>query len=109
MSRYLVTFFKHLPSSDGHIFKSPQQSIEICRAKSIERAVQAAERRYERLCNLPHWTFHADTLEVEVDDKKVDRAAPVAKVPTGRLTLSALTKSEISTSWLGCSSKTADF
>ena len=83
MSRYLVTFFKHLLSSDGHIFKSPQQTIEIRRAKSIERAVQAAERRYERLCNLPHWALHADTLEV--DDKKVDRAAPVAKAPTRRL------------------------
>ena len=57
MSRYLVTFFKHLLSSDGHIFKSPQQSFEIRHAKSLERAVQAAERRYERLCKLAPGPF----------------------------------------------------
>ena len=77
MSRYFVTFFKHLLSSDGHIFKSPQQTFEIRRAKSVDRAVQAAERRYERLCKLTPWTLHADTLEVEVDGDNVDRTAPV--------------------------------
>jgi len=79
MSRYVVTFFKHLLSSDGHIFKSPQQSFEIRHAKSIERAVQAAERRYERLCKLAPWTLHADTLEVEIDGQKVDHSTPVSK------------------------------
>ena len=78
MSRYIVTFFKNLLSSDGHSFKCPQHSIEIRRAKSIDRAVEAAERRYARLCRLPNWTIHADTVEVEVDGKKVDYR-PVSK------------------------------
>ena len=34
MSRYLVTFFKHLLSSDGHIFKSPQQSFRFAARKA---------------------------------------------------------------------------
>ena len=79
MSSYVVTFFKHLLSSDGHIFKSPQQSFEIRHAKSIERAAQAAGRRYERLCKLAPWTLHADTLEVEIDGQKVDHSTPVSK------------------------------
>ena len=71
MSRYLVTFFKRLSNSDGHEFNCPQQSIEIRRAKSVDRAVEAAERRYERLCNLPDWTLHADTRELQVDGRTV--------------------------------------
>ena len=82
MSSYVVTFFKHLLSSDGHIFKSPQQSFEIRHAKSIERAVQAAERRYERLCKLAPWTLHADTLEVEIDGQKDDHSLPSPSHPT---------------------------
>ena len=77
MSKYVVTFFKH-----GHIFKSPQQSFEIRHAKSIERAVQAAERRYERLCKLTPWTLHADTLEVEIDGQKDDHSLPSPSHPT---------------------------
>jgi hypothetical protein len=95
MSRYLVTFFKNLLSSDGHSFKCPQESIEIRRAKSVDRAVEAAARRYERRCRLPDWTVHADGLELEVDGKKVDyhyvqvshhkRRSPAAGAPKLRL------------------------
>jgi hypothetical protein len=70
MSRYLVTFFKRLSNSDGHIFNCPQQSIEIQCAKSVDHAIQAAERRYERLCKLTDWTLHADTLEVKIDGRR---------------------------------------
>ena len=83
MNRYLVTFFKNVSSSDGHIFKCPQQRIEIRHAKSADRAIQAAERRYERLCKLADWKLHADTREVEVDGDKVDHQEPATK-PTER-------------------------
>ena len=41
---YRVSFFKDLLSSDGHQFRCLQQSIVIRRARSLERAVEAAKR-----------------------------------------------------------------
>jgi len=64
-AQYRVAFFKHLLSSDGHPFKCLQHTIEIRRAKDAERAIQAAEHRYERLCHVPDWRLHADTFELE--------------------------------------------
>ena len=72
MTSYRVSFFKYVLSSDGHPFKCLQQVIEIRRAKSADRAVQAAERQYEKLRGIYKWTLHADYLELEVDGKKVD-------------------------------------
>jgi hypothetical protein len=42
---YRVSFFKNLLSTDGHQFRCLQQSIVIRRARSVERAVEAAKRR----------------------------------------------------------------
>lgn len=72
MASYKVSFFKNLLSSDGHPFKCLQRAIDIRRAKSVDRAVQAAERRFERFHRVPDWKLHADTLEVEADGKKVE-------------------------------------
>ena len=49
MSCYRVIFFKNLLSSDGHPFKCIQRAIDIRHAKNADRAVEAAELRYERL------------------------------------------------------------
>jgi hypothetical protein len=67
MCRYRVSFFRKLLSSDGHESKCLQQSIVIRRAKSIERAIEAAKRRYERLCQVADWRLYADGLELEID------------------------------------------
>lgn len=64
---YRVSFFKTLFSSDGHPFWCLQQSIMIRRARSVERAIEAAKRRYERLCHLTDWRLHADGVELEID------------------------------------------
>jgi hypothetical protein len=66
MSRYRVSFFKNLLSFDGHTFRCLQQAIVIRRAKSVERAVEAAKRRYERLCHVADWRRHADCVELEI-------------------------------------------
>jgi hypothetical protein len=63
--QYRVAFFKHLLSSDGHQFKCLQQMIEIRHARNAERALKAAEHRYERLCHVPDWKLYADTFELE--------------------------------------------
>ncbi len=72
MTRYRVTFFKHLVSSDGHPFKCLQHTIEIRRAKTADRAVEAAERRYARVRHVPDWRFYADTIEFEASDRICD-------------------------------------
>ena len=65
MTSYRVTFFKNLVDSNGHQFKCPQGSIDIRRARSDKRALQAAQRRYERAKNISHWTLFADVAEFE--------------------------------------------
>ena len=55
MCRYRVIFFKSLLGIDGHSDKCLQQSIVIRRARSAERAVEAAKRRYERRCRVADW------------------------------------------------------
>jgi hypothetical protein len=74
MSCYRVTFFKNLLSPDGHPFK---RVIDIRHARSEDRAVEAAELRYERFHCVHDWTLHADFLELEVDGKKVDYCPPM--------------------------------
>jgi hypothetical protein len=39
--------------------------IMIRRARSAERAVEAAKRRFERLCHLADWRLYADGVELE--------------------------------------------
>ena len=67
MCRYRVIFFKVLLGIDGHPDKYLQQSIVIRRARSAERAVEAAKRRYERRCRVADWRLHADGFEMEID------------------------------------------
>ena len=64
---YRVSFFKNLLSSDGHSFKCLQQSIVIRRARSASRAVEAAKRRFERLCHMADWRLYADGVELAMD------------------------------------------
>jgi hypothetical protein len=66
---YRVIFFKNLLSTDGHQFRCLQQSIVIRRARSVERAVEAAKRRFERVCHAVDWKLHADGVELEVDQR----------------------------------------
>jgi hypothetical protein len=65
MTGYRVNFFKDLLSSDGHPFKVLQRTITIARSKNADRAVQVAQRRFERVKNIPDWKLHADSVETE--------------------------------------------
>jgi hypothetical protein len=64
-----VSFFKDLTSSDGHLFSSLQQSIEIGGAENVSSAVESA-KRYEQLRRVPIWSLCADRLEVESEGKR---------------------------------------
>jgi hypothetical protein len=63
---YRVSFFKDLVSSDGHHFRCLQENIVIRRARNDDRAVEAAKRRFQRLCHVADWRFYADGFELEI-------------------------------------------
>ena len=67
MFRYRVSFFKNLVGIDGRQDKYLQQSVVIRREKSVERAVEAAKRRFERRCHVADWRLYADGFEMEID------------------------------------------
>jgi hypothetical protein len=64
MTRFQVTFFKDLLSSDGHEIKCPQAAIEINRARDAERAIRAAQLRAARQRGRGDWKDFADYFEV---------------------------------------------
>jgi hypothetical protein len=64
MPAYRITFYKELLSSDGHPFHCAQMAIDIGRARTPERAVVAAKRRFERRCGILDWANYADSFEL---------------------------------------------
>ena len=60
-----VSFFKDLTSSDGHLFSSLQQSIEISGAENVNSSVESPKQ----LHRVPIWSLCADRLEVESEGK----------------------------------------
>ena len=66
MKPYIVTFFKHVLSSDGHDFNALQEKIEIC-ADTAGQALEAAQQRFASLRGIPDWRSHADSVEISVD------------------------------------------
>jgi hypothetical protein len=69
--RWRANFFKDLVSSDGQPSSTLQQSIEISQAENIDRAAEAAKRRYEHLCRVPIWSLYADRLELEDEAQRI--------------------------------------
>ena len=69
MTCYRVRFFKDLVNCDKQPFKCIQRVVDIRHARSRERAIRAAELRYQRLHHVHNWKLHADCLELEVDGK----------------------------------------
>jgi hypothetical protein len=65
MPHYSVSFFKTLPSSDGHVFKCLQQRIDIPNSEGAKQAAEAATRQFEKLRGLRNWKLLADSVEVE--------------------------------------------
>jgi hypothetical protein len=68
--RCRVNFFKDLVSSEGQPASRLQHSIEISGAENIDRALEEAKRRFERLCRVPLWSLYADRLELENEEQR---------------------------------------
>ncbi len=68
MTTHRVTFFKNLTSSSGRCVKCTQGTITVEHAKSVERALTAGKRRFERTKGIRDWTLFADIAELEAID-----------------------------------------
>jgi hypothetical protein len=64
MTSYRVCFFNEIPRND-RLFKCCQRSIVIRSARTSERAIEAAKKRFARLEHIPNWQIHAGSIEIE--------------------------------------------
>ncbi len=67
MAHYRVRFIKTLNDDTGHPHECIEGIVDIRRARSLDRAVQAAKHRFERMKRIPQWSFYADAFEVDID------------------------------------------
>jgi hypothetical protein len=65
MSSFRVSFYNELLSSHGQVFKVCQRSVEIRSARTIDRAIAAAKRKFEDEEGVGYWGHRAKTFEVE--------------------------------------------
>ncbi len=69
MPAYRVSFFKHLLSSDGHLFKCLQQRVDVPDAESPARAREIGSHQFEKLHGSQPWKLFADSIEIEPEDR----------------------------------------
>ena len=70
MASFRVDFINELPRND-RLFRCLQRSILIRSARSPERAVEAAKRRFARLEGIRDWHIHAARIELRPVDPEV--------------------------------------
>jgi hypothetical protein len=64
MTRYCVSFYKHLLSSDGHPFKCLQRQIDVNEARDVVQAGELAAGIFEADRKIRDWQLAADVREV---------------------------------------------
>jgi hypothetical protein len=64
MTSYRVFFINEIPRN-GKLFRCCQRSIVIRSARNLERAIEAAKKRFARLEGIPDWKIHAGLIELE--------------------------------------------
>jgi hypothetical protein len=65
MSSYRVSFYNELSNSRGQMFKVFQRSVEVPFARSLERAVARAKKKFEEEEGVGFWGHRARTFEIE--------------------------------------------
>jgi hypothetical protein len=73
MTSYRVCFFNEIPRNEK-LFRCCQRSIVIRAARTPERAIAAAKKRFARLEGIRDWKIHAGWVEIAPIDP--DRTAP---------------------------------
>lgn len=68
MKSYRIGFYNELRNDTGHMFHCCQRVVEIRLARSKERAIEAAKRRFARRERISNWSIHARSIEIEEID-----------------------------------------
>jgi hypothetical protein len=71
MASYRVCFINQIPRGP-ELFRCCQRSIVIRKARSPERAMEAAKKRFARLEAIRDWKIHAEMIEMQ----EIDLTAP---------------------------------
>jgi hypothetical protein len=79
MSSYCVSFINEIPRNEK-LFRCCQRSIVIRSARTSERAIEAAKKKFARLEGIRDWKIHAALIEIE--SIKIE-AELEAKLPDG--------------------------
>jgi hypothetical protein len=77
MTSYRVCFFNEIPRND-RLFKCCQRSIVIRAARTPERAIEAAKKRFARLEGIRDWKIHAGLVEIAPIDLEPIPQKPIA-------------------------------
>lgn len=64
MPSYRVRFINEIPRNE-RLFRCCQRSIIIRSARTPERAIEAAKKRFARLEGISNWKIHAALIEIE--------------------------------------------
>jgi hypothetical protein len=67
MPSYRVRFINEIPRNE-RLFRCCQRSIIIRSARTPERAIEAAKKRFARLEGISNWKIHAALIEAESID-----------------------------------------
>jgi hypothetical protein len=80
MQSYRVCFINEIPRNEK-LFHCCQRSILIRSARTRERAVEAAKKRFARLEGISNWKIHAALIEIEPVDSEAEpeRATPAQR------------------------------
>jgi hypothetical protein len=71
MPSYRICFINEIPRGN-QLFRCCQRSIVIRSARSPERALEAAKKRFARIEGIHDWRIHAGMIEIE----EIDWSAP---------------------------------
>ena len=64
MPSYRVRFINEIPRNE-RLFRCCQRSIIVRSARTPERAIEAAKKRFARLEGISNWKIHAALTEIE--------------------------------------------
>ena len=84
MPSYRVCFINEIPRNE-RLFRCCQRSIVIRSARTPERAIEAAKKRFARLEGISDWKIHAALIELEPIDIEQEQRSAAAAVPSRRL------------------------
>ena len=84
MPSYRVSFINEIPRNQ-RLFRCCQRVITIRSARTPERAVEAAKKRFARLEGIRNWKIHAALIAIESIETEPKHATPSAENRSDRV------------------------